>query len=166
MTHRPRELAGFVAESTAHAALTGAWTAAGELPAAKRRLARSAVIATVALVAVTTGDRPEARDVPPAPAEGPGDAATGAPTGPPPGRLVTTAALGLSAAVYLGSRRLEKRWLAGLVRSGHPHPHRALGVRLAALSLMTSLAARLLSTKAASWTVAPTPERAADPTLS
>ncbi len=52
-----------------------------------------------------------------------------------------------SVGVALAGRRLERRWLARLIRQGHPHPHRALGLRMAALWAAASLPARLLTAR-------------------
>ncbi|MDY7090940.1 MAG: hypothetical protein SYR96_38375, partial [Actinomycetota bacterium] len=50
------------------------------------------------------------------------------------------AVVALSVGAMVGRRRLEKRWLAGLTRSGHPHPTRALAVRIAAIEFAAQLA--------------------------
>jgi hypothetical protein len=47
----------------------------------------------------------------------------------------------------MAGRQLEKRWLARLIRQGHPHPHRALGLRMAAVWAAASLPARLLTVR-------------------
>jgi hypothetical protein len=52
-----------------------------------------------------------------------------------------------SVGVALAGRRLERRWLARLIRQGHPHPHRALGLRMAAVWAAASLPARLLTAR-------------------
>ncbi len=57
---------------------------------------------------------------------------------------VVTAA---SAGVAMAGRQLEKRWLARLIRQGHPHPHRALGLRMAAVWAAASLPARLMTAR-------------------
>ncbi|GID32973.1 hypothetical protein [Paractinoplanes brasiliensis] len=49
------------------------------------------------------------------------------------------AVVALSVGAMVGRRRLEKRWLAGLTRSGHPHPTRALAVRIAAIEFAAQL---------------------------
>jgi hypothetical protein len=64
--------------------------------------------------------------------------------------LDTTAgriALGISVGIMLSSSFLRKRWLAGLSRSGHPHPHRALALRVAAVSFAAALPARLIEAR-------------------
>jgi hypothetical protein len=58
------------------------------------------------------------------------------------------AAAAVSAAAIAGRRLWEKRWLQRLENSGHPHPHRALGVRLGAMSFAGSLATSLIRRKA------------------
>jgi hypothetical protein len=52
-----------------------------------------------------------------------------------------------SAGVAVAGRRLERRWLARLIRQGHPHPHRALGLRMAAVWAAASLPARLYTAR-------------------
>jgi hypothetical protein len=65
-------------------------------------------------------------------------------------RAVLAGAVGVGVlAASVGStmavRRLERRWLARLTRLGHPHPHRALGLRMAGLYGAVVLPARLLA---------------------
>jgi hypothetical protein len=50
------------------------------------------------------------------------------------------AMLGLTVAAVVGRRSLEKRWLARLIRNGHPHPTRALAVRVGAVEFAGQLA--------------------------
>ncbi|BCJ54087.1 hypothetical protein Asp14428_55620 [Actinoplanes sp. NBRC 14428] len=51
------------------------------------------------------------------------------------GRLIAGGVgVAVSVVTMIGARRLEKRWLASLTRAGHPHPHRALGVRMGLIS--------------------------------
>ena len=162
MTNRPPEFnARFLAGSTARAALTGVWTATAELPVAKRRAVRAGLFGTAALMATATGDRPRAGAdgiVTPAPLPDPNRTTTEATPAEPPLRAGAAAAgIGLSIAVYAGGKWLENLWLARLARNGHAHPHRALGVRMAALSLLTSLCLRRLSTQVASRWPAPDP---------
>jgi hypothetical protein len=46
-------------------------------------------------------------------------------------------------AVNVGRYRLRKRWLAKLTRDGHPHPTRALAVRMAAFEFAHQLALQI-----------------------
>jgi hypothetical protein len=46
---------------------------------------------------------------------------------------VGLAIIGLTAVAVVGRRTVEKRWLARLTRNGHPHPTRALAVRIGAI---------------------------------
>jgi hypothetical protein len=162
VTNRPPEFnARFLAGSTARAALTGVWTATAELPAAKRRAVRAGLLGTAVLMTAAAGDRPRAGAdgiVPPAPPQDPSRTTTEPTPAAPAVRAATAAAgIGLSIAFYAGGKRLENLWLARLARNGHAHPHRALGVRMAALSLLTSLCLRRLSTQVASRWPAPDP---------
>jgi hypothetical protein len=63
------------------------------------------------------------------------------------GVAVSLASIGLGVGVLIAGRMLEKRWLAGLQRSGHAHPHRALGLRMGLLTVAGSLPAQLLEAK-------------------
>jgi hypothetical protein len=63
--------------------------------------------------------------------------------------VLTSAALVYSLAMIVGSRRLERRWLAGLVRDGHPHPHRALAIRMGLLTMVGSLPSSLVDAREA-----------------
>ena len=63
--------------------------------------------------------------------------------------VLTSAALVYSLAMIVGSRRLERRWLAGLVRDGHPHPHRALAIRMGLLTMAGSLPSGLVDAREA-----------------
>jgi hypothetical protein len=63
------------------------------------------------------------------------------------GAAVLTTAVAASAGAAVASRQLERRWLARLTRHGHPHPHRALGVRMAALYAVMVVPGRLLAVR-------------------
>ncbi|GAB7037096.1 MULTISPECIES: hypothetical protein [Catenuloplanes] len=159
-----------LAEAGFDVASVGAWIAAGELPPARRRLARGALVAVTAAVAIP-GVRAIRADV-----EGAAepviagarsglpfvDAGIRVPAGEPSGgrasarrRVVLVGAAGLTAAVAVSVggavavRRLERRWLERLTRQGHPHPHRALGVRMAALYSVVVVPSRLLAVRKA-----------------
>ncbi|MEV6494695.1 hypothetical protein AB0M20_39650, partial [Actinoplanes sp. NPDC051633] len=55
-------------------------------------------------------------------------------------RLAMTAgATLLGIGSMIGRRHLEKRWLAALQESGHPHPYRALGVRMGLVATALAL---------------------------
>ncbi|WP_306204286.1 hypothetical protein [Actinoplanes sp. RD1] len=59
-------------------------------------------------------------------------------------KLVATGlAFAISGGAIVGRRFLERRWLARLERKGHPHPYRALGVRMGAISGATALVSGL-----------------------
>jgi len=152
-----RAYAGAVATTALEAAATGVWVMAGELPTGKRRLVRVGLAATMAGVGFRLSrlapdddkdDEDEDEDGPltdepqaelaqeyPSPGE------TG-PTRLNPG--YTAAAGGIAIAIMIGSSVLRKRWLVGLDRSGHAHPHRVLALRVAALSFAGMLPARLI----------------------
>ncbi|MGW4948176.1 hypothetical protein ACWEOZ_42040 [Actinoplanes sp. NPDC004185] len=52
-----------------------------------------------------------------------------------------------SVGAAVAGRRLERRWLARLVRRGHPHPHRALGLRMAGLYAVIVVPSRLIAVR-------------------
>jgi hypothetical protein len=140
----------------------GVWIAAAELPPLRRRLARAGLTALTAATAIpafraarsTTASVPESAtfigDLPFV------DAGIRLPTDEEADRggsrrrtvlvaaLLTTVAAG-SVGVAVASHRLERRWLARLVRRGHPHPHRGLALRMAGLTAATLLPTRLLA---------------------
>ncbi|HEX8632037.1 MAG TPA: hypothetical protein VF755_28085, partial [Catenuloplanes sp.] len=127
---------------------TAAWVAAGGLRTRQRRLARVAVVGGV-IAALTRMDPSvfragATRDDQP-------EQGAGAPVPPQLTRqqgIALATSVGVSTVVMLAGRRLEKRWLAGLIRQGHPRPHRALAARMAALSLSGSLPTRLFEAHA------------------
>ncbi|SFF30551.1 hypothetical protein SAMN05421541_108312 [Actinoplanes philippinensis] len=145
-----------VAVAAMQAALSIAWIAARELPPAKRRLARFGTAAAVTTIGWVTSPKepepdeteaePETRELvvgdrpflvsEPQPVSG-GDE----PAVPFDKRkaVVGAALLGLTVAAVVGRRKLEKRWLARLTRNGHPHPTRALAVRVGALEFAGQL---------------------------
>lgn len=144
-------------------ASVGAWVAAAELSPARRRLAR----ATLVLALVAVPDRGSSADpaasVAPVPGGSSGlpfvDAGITLPAGRPsradvpPRRAVLVGAAVLTAAVTFAAggavvgHRLQRRWLARLSRHGHPHPHRALAVRTAAVYAVLVAPARLLAAR-------------------
>jgi hypothetical protein len=117
--------------------LTGAWVAAGELPAGKRRLVRAGSV--LSLSAVAAIGEPDDADAPEPSAE------QYANWDVDKRKLAVTAvSLGVAVGFAVGRRRLEKRWLAALVRDGHPYPHRALALRMGLLSFAGTLPGRLV----------------------
>lgn len=146
-----------VAKAALQAAFSGVWIAAAELSPAKRRLARLGTVAAAAAITyaaspkepgpadeIVLADRPFAVTDPP-PAAGEDEEAAAEPAFEVDKRTAIAAAgvLGLSAAMIVGRRRLEKRWLAGLTSGGHPHPTRALAVRMAAVEFAGYLVLQL-----------------------
>lgn len=149
-----------LAESGLDVASVGAWTAAAELPPARRRLARAA-LAAVNVAAVRSELRAgRSEPVPPGSRSGLPyvDAGIRLPADESPdpsqrrramlvGAAVLTAAAAVSVGTAVAGRQLERRWLARLVRHGHAHPHRALGVRMAALYAVVVVPSRLLAAR-------------------
>jgi hypothetical protein len=143
--------------ATLQGLLTGAWVAAGGLPPAKRRLARAGAVATLSALALI-GERDDNgerltraalsrwSETTPTPASASADDEGQGPPQPIPVRrlAVTAAGAGVSVGMIVGRRRLEKRWLAALTRDGHPHPHRALALRMGVLSFAGTLPGRLI----------------------
>jgi len=149
-----------LAETGVDVASVGAWVAAAELSPARRRLARAALAAgSVALgVSAMRNRRPAT------PGPGPGlpfvDAGIRLPADPPSesdsaarrrvvlaGAGAFTTAVAISVGTAVAGRRLERRWLARLARNGHQHPHRALGVRMAALYAVMTVPSRILAVR-------------------
>jgi hypothetical protein len=138
-----------IAVAALQAALSSAWIAARELSPARRRLARFGTVAVVAAVGyVTAPKEPETEPgeivvaADPFPVSDPQPVEGDEPefTFDKRKAAVGIALLGLSAAALVGRRRLEKRWLARLTRNGHPHPTRALALRMAAVEFTGQLA--------------------------
>ncbi len=160
-----------LAEAGLDVASVGAWVAAAELPPVRRRLARGALAAVTAAVAIPgvraglsaaadtsepaapgAGSRLPFVDVGiklPAeePSEGHASPRRRAVLAGAVGAAVLTTAVGAAVGAAAASRRLERRWLARLTRHGHPHPHRALGVRMAALYAVMVVPSRLLAVR-------------------
>jgi hypothetical protein len=152
-------------------ASVGAWVAAAELPPARRRLARASLAAVTVAVAIpgtrvgrsVAGDTAEAS----APPAGSGlpfvDVGIRLPVDEPPaadvsprrravpagakGAAVLTTAVAVSIGAAAAGHHLQRRWLARLTRHGHAHPHRALGVRTAALYAVMVVPSRLLAVR-------------------
>jgi hypothetical protein len=140
--------AGAVSSAIFQGVVTGAWVTAGALPTGKRRAVRTGITAASVGIAMVQlklekKDEPQllttpiavkdvlARDV----------GESGKRAVPP----ATVVALVLSTGMAIGGRLLEKRWLARLSENGHAHPHRALGVRMGALTAATTLVSDVLS---------------------
>lgn len=119
---------------------TGLWVAAGELSPGRRRLARLGVVAVTA-AAFSAGSQ-----VAPPPEQQ--DEERERPSFDKRSLIVLGAGLACAVAGTVGGRLLERRWLARLERKGHPHPHRALGLRLGAISGATALAGDVARLKA------------------
>jgi hypothetical protein len=139
------KLASAAGSAVSQGLTTGIWIAAGELSPARRRavrIASGAAFATVGWYTSARSDREvewvagngvtvrEHKDEEPRPVNRK--------------RVALMVATGvLSVGSVVGRRRLEKLWLAKLIRDGHPHPHRALGVRMGVISAGLALAGRL-----------------------
>ncbi|WP_249997644.1 hypothetical protein [Actinoplanes sp. M2I2] len=161
-----------VTVATLNTAFTSAWIAARELPPAKRRLVRLGLVAVGAAgYAAAAPDARRAfreirsevdalRDKPadsPEPAaadsDGSGEPATADADPAKPIAEFTldkrqTAALvgvmGVTIAMTFGRHQLEKRWLARLTRDGHPHPTRALALRMAPMAFAAEMVSQLI----------------------
>ncbi|WP_212987044.1 hypothetical protein [Actinoplanes auranticolor] len=156
-----------LADAGLDVASVGAWIAAAELPPARRRLARGAVAAitaTVAIPGIRAVRSAAGADEPAVPGAGSGlpyvDVGIQLPADDPseddPSRRrravlagavgvgVLTTAVAASVGVALAGRQLERRWLARLTRHGHPHPHRALALRMAGLYAALTVPSRLI----------------------
>jgi len=131
-----------VGASALQGLLTGIWIAAGELPPAKRRAGRAAAVVTLSAVASIRDSA--------FPDEEPEEEQPQSPRPPDKRQLVALgAAAVISTGMIVGRRRLERRWLAGLERAGHPHPYRALGLRVGLLSFAGTLPGRLVTAHSA-----------------
>ncbi len=147
-------------ETGLEVASAGAWLAAAELPPSRRRLVRAALMAVAAIRAIPAARTATAdADAPTAPdTQLPiVDAGIRLPTDEDSDgsatrrRAVMVAVFATVAAGSVGaavaSRRLEQRWLERLVRQGHPHPHRGLGLRIAGLYAAVLVPTRLLGVR-------------------
>lgn len=134
-----------VGSAALQAAVSSTWIAARELTPARRRLARVATVAAGAVVAHLAA--PPKAD--PVVGANPFPVGEGAPPAAPDFTFdkrraaVGAGVVALSVAAVAGRRLLEKRWLARLTRAGHPHPTRALAVRMAAVEFAGQLALQL-----------------------
>ncbi|WP_229071004.1 hypothetical protein [Actinoplanes sp. DH11] len=149
-----------VATAALQAALSSTWIVARELSPAKRRLARAGTVAAVLTAGYLTAPSTEESD---AEAEvdlvvgaNPFPAAEGAVRDDAPQvpfdkrkALIGAGVVALSVAAIAGRRQLEKRWLARLTQNGHPHPTRALAVRIAGLEFAVQLALQLADVRKA-----------------
>jgi hypothetical protein len=150
-----------VSVAAMQATFNSAWIAARELSPTKRRLARLGVVAFgSALYAAVTPDTRRAmrearsdvaalRDKVQA-LEGAEEPEADEPEAKPEfsydkrQTVAIAGALALTIAVTLSRRRLEKRWLASLARDGHPHPTRALALRMAPVAFVAEMAVQLV----------------------
>lgn len=143
--NHPRVIGNLVLQ----ALVSGLWVAAGELPAGKRRLARAATVVTGTSIGVLITP-PQERPVTWTREGGvewlPGvDKDLDKAPEPEGSNAAALVAMAVAAGVYVGGRVLERRWLESLRRAGHPHPHRALGVRMGLVSVAGSLGARAVT---------------------
>lgn len=131
-----------VGASALQGLLTGIWVAAGELTPAKRRAGRAAAVVTLSAVAsIRDWAFPDEEEK---------EKEQSTPRTPDKRQLlVLGAAAAISTGMVIGRRRLERRWLTGLERAGHPHPYRALGVRVGLLSFAGTLPGRLVKAHSA-----------------
>jgi len=160
MAEAPRYLR-MIRTTALNAVFTAVWVAAGELPTGKRRLVRTAITATATAVgwaALPPQERPftwgrendfaMAKVAEPAAEKYAENQAreTHPENEMSPGRRIALASgmFAFSAGVTLAGRKLEKRWLTGLQRAGHPHPYRGLAWRMAMLNAAGTLSANLL----------------------
>jgi hypothetical protein len=131
---------------------TAAWVASGELPAGKRRAVRAGVTVAATVVGWATIPKKErpftwTRQNGFAAVERPESEDAEKPDVPPLTARDVAVTVGLVAAgigVSVGGRKLEKRWLAGLQRAGHPHPYRALAWRMGLVSAVGTAPLKLL----------------------
>ncbi|MEU4422083.1 hypothetical protein AB0F81_15770 [Actinoplanes sp. NPDC024001] len=133
------------------AALTSTWIAAGELSPVRRRLARTGLVAAVGAVSYAASDRSGGTSAdeivvgkrPVLVSEG-GPVVDEEPfTFDKRKAAMGAAVVTLSLGAMVGRRQLEKRWLARLIRNGHPHPTRGLAVRVGAVEFAAQLAFQL-----------------------
>ena len=135
-----------VAEAAWEAALLGTWIALRELPPARRMPARAGVLAVTGAVGYVVARR-DGSASPPEPElvvgarpmlvseGGPvvDPAAYPQPTWDKREAMRFATLTGFALATVAERRRLEKRWLARLIRDGRPHPTRALAIRMGAV---------------------------------
>jgi hypothetical protein len=157
-----------LADAGLDVASVGAWIAAAELPPARRRLARGAVVAVMGAVAVpgirAAWSAVAGADEPAVPGAGSGlpfvDVGIELPADEPSeddgstrrravragavGVGVLTAGVAVSVGLTMAGRKVERRWLARLTRHGHPHPHRGLALRMAGLYAALTVPSRLI----------------------
>jgi len=136
-----------VATTGLQAVVNGLWAGTGGLPPARRRVARAGAVAGAwgigSIGGWTRGDEPSQPRIRMAGPDEPDGADR--PLSEEDARRMRrrTAALAaglvVTVAVSIGRRRLEKRWIGALERRGHPHPHRALGVRMGAVTFGATL---------------------------
>lgn len=151
MAEKKKTYTGAMSSAVLQGLSTAVWVTAGGLPPGRRRAVRAGVVAVGVAVAAVQYRREQQREprlldrpvlvkdvlageVTPAEQAGPGL--------PPRATLV---ALAVSTGVALGGRQVEKRWLARLIRDGHPRPHRSLGIRMGMLMTATALVSEVVA---------------------
>lgn len=154
-----KRYAGAVGSVLLEGLSTAGWVAAGGLSPGKRRLVRTGVVGAGVAYGILAGLRLDSKEPAAMPVLSDKPIAikdwdrhkveTGTPgrSDDGPDRKVTAgtvAAIALSAGLMVGRRQVEKRWLAGLVRRGHAHPHRALAIRMGLLAMAGALPSRLI----------------------
>jgi hypothetical protein len=148
MSGKPTYL-GVVSSAAAEGLLTGVWVVAGELPPARRRLARAGTVVAVSAAgwATSPGHSTVTRERSVTWSDDRGLVVRDADGTEIPGRRGMVAA-GVSAALAVGMtvgrRQVERRWLARLERRGHAHPYRALAVRMAVFTTAVTLSKGLI----------------------
>ncbi|MCA2218668.1 hypothetical protein [Jidongwangia harbinensis] len=143
--------AGAFSAAAIHAVSTGTWVAAGALSPGKRRALRAGVLLADMAIAATQLAR-ERKSAPAEPRLLETPILLKDVTAPEPGKpadrtlsqKTAVVSMVLSGGLAIGGRQLQKRWLARLTRAGHPHPHRALGIRMGLLSVALALPSDLL----------------------
>jgi hypothetical protein len=144
--------AGAVSSAILQGLTTGAWVTAGGLSPGRRRAVRAGIVAAgigVGALQARRERQPEQPQLLDAPILVKDVLAREVPDAAEPGRKLppraTLVALAVSAGLAFGGRRLEKRWLARLIRTGHARPHRSLGLRMGVLITGTTLASELVA---------------------
>jgi hypothetical protein len=157
-----------VATPLAQGLFAGAWSASRGMPAGRRRLVRVGAVAAAAALAAPSAIREIRAD------QAKRDARSDEPATIDPRQLdpeeikaevrrtflestakyraapvLGATAVVTSTVLFLFRRRLEKRWLHDLRRHGHPHPHRAAAVRVAALTVAANIPSALLDLREA-----------------
>jgi hypothetical protein len=145
---RTKSYGGALSSAMLQGLTTGLWVAAGGLAPRKRRAVRAAIVVGSAGVAALElrleKEKPQLLDTPVLVKDVLAREVTPAEIGVKTPSRAMLVAMAVSTGATLGGRLLEKRWLARLVRNGHVHPHRSLGIRMGVLAATTSLASGLV----------------------